>query len=334
MDELTPRMPGLAGHYESTDGCGYQFQGEPNYGLVARGAAGASAARRHSIIDEKNHGKNVSDPLGGQFQARLNESVASDHEVFPGTRNCFLYMAQYHPRPAADDKKKPTTWSPDTKIYEYYSPKVLTKKKQQHFKAFDNSKHYHARHGMCTNEPRAESAGPFIVSEAFCACAKCLEFKHSECLAQRHVGVARTVEVPRKKGGASAVTQALALPAFVAGIEKGETWAVTAAEDARAAEGRYWLTRMVEAPHQNPQEFMYCGERIDKDYYIAKIHWLRCVRRGAVRSYKEEREVKCLAMNAVIRTDGPVVLTKPPRGTRKGEFDLSSDEQTRIFNAA
>ena len=91
---------------------------------------------------------------------------------------------------------------------------------------------------------------------------------------------------------------------------------------------------MFEAPYQNPQEFMYCGERIDKDYYIAKIHWLRCVRRGAIRSYKEEREVKYLSMNAVIRTDGPVVLTKPPRGTRKGEFDLSSDEQTRIFNAA
>ena len=130
IDELTPRMPGLAGHYESTDGCGGQFQGEPNYGLVARGATGASAVRRHSIIDEKNHGKNVSDPLGGQFQARLSESVAPGHEVFPGTRNCILYMAQYHPRPAVDDKKKPTTWSTDTKIYAYYSPRVLTKKKK------------------------------------------------------------------------------------------------------------------------------------------------------------------------------------------------------------
>ena len=212
---------------------------------------------------------------------------------------------------------------------------MLTKKKKQYFKAFSNSMQYHARHGMCTNVPRAESAGPLIVSEAFCACAKCLEFKHSECLAQRHVGVARAVEVPRKKGGASAVTQALALPAFVAGIEKGTTWAVAAAEDARAAEGKYWLARMVETPYQNPQEFTYCGELIDKDCYIAKIHWLRCVRRGAIRSYKEEREVKYLSMNAVIRTDGPVVLTKPPRGTRKGELDLiSSDEQTRIPNAA
>jgi len=67
MDELTPRMPGLADHCESTGGCGGQFQGEPNYGLVARGATGASAVRRRSITDEKNHGKNVSGPLGGQF---------------------------------------------------------------------------------------------------------------------------------------------------------------------------------------------------------------------------------------------------------------------------
>ena len=151
---------------------------------------------------------------------------------------------------------------------------------------------------------------------------------------QRHVGVARTVEVPRKKGETSAITQALALPAFAAGIEKGQTWAVAAAEDEQAAKGRYWLARMMEAPYQNPQQFMYCGELIDKGYYIAKIHWLRCVRRGAIRSYKEEREVKYLSMNAVIRTDGPVVLTKPPRGARKGEFDLSSNEQMRIFNAA
>ena len=89
---------------------------------------------------------------------------------------------------------------------------------------------------MCKGSLYSGNKKP-IVSEAHCACAKCLEFKHGECLAQRHVGVARTVEVPRKKGGASAVTQALALPAFVARIEKGATWAVAAAEDARAAEG-------------------------------------------------------------------------------------------------
>jgi hypothetical protein len=144
------------------------------------------------------------------------------------------------------------------------------------------------------------------------------------------------MEVPRKKGGASAVTQALVLPAFVAGIEKGAAWAVAAAEDARAAEGRYWLARMVETPYQNPQEFMYCGERTDKDYVLHCQDTLAALRapRGAIRSYKEEREVRYLSINAVIRTDGPVVFTKPPRGIRKGEFNLSSDEQTRIFNEA
>ena len=116
MGVLTSRMPELTHHYESTDGAGGQFQGETNYGHTARGAAGTSAVRRHSIIDEANHGKNVSDPLGGQFQQRLNESVALEHEVFSGTRNCILYMAQYHPRPAADDKNKPTIWSPDTNV--------------------------------------------------------------------------------------------------------------------------------------------------------------------------------------------------------------------------
>ena len=55
----------------------------------------------------------------------------------------------------------------------------------------------------------------------------------------KHVGVARTVEVPRKNAEKSAVTQALALPLFVKGVEKDSTWEVAAAEEERAAEGRY-----------------------------------------------------------------------------------------------
>ena len=39
---------------------------------------------------------------------------------------------------------------------------------------------------------------------------------------------------------------------------------LAAAEDERAAEERYWLARMAEIPYQNPQEFMYCEERIGK----------------------------------------------------------------------
>ena len=67
---------------------------------------------------------------------------------------------------------------------------------------------------------------------------------------------------------------------------------------------------------------------------LGSLHWYRCVRRGVLRSYKEERGVSNLSTNAVIRTDGAVKMTKPPSGKRKGELDLSSEEQTRIFNAS
>ena len=40
--ELTPRLPYLEIHYESTDGAGGQFQGEANYGHIERGAVGPS----------------------------------------------------------------------------------------------------------------------------------------------------------------------------------------------------------------------------------------------------------------------------------------------------
>ena len=75
------------------------------------------------------------------------------------------------------------------------------------------------------------------------------------------------------------------------------------------------------------------SERFEKNYCIAKIYWLRCIRRGVICSYKEEKAVSYLLMNVIIRTDGPVVLTKPPR-TRRGELDISSEEHTRIFSAA
>ena len=68
VDELTPCIPGLAGHYESTDGAGGQFQGEVNYGLVARGAARASAVRRHGITDEKYHGRTWAIRSVGNFK--------------------------------------------------------------------------------------------------------------------------------------------------------------------------------------------------------------------------------------------------------------------------
>ena len=143
------------------------------------------------------------------------------------------------------------------------------------------------------------------------------------------------MEVPRKKGERAVETQASALNAFVAGVAANSTWVVAAAaEDSRSSEGRYWLARIIEEPYQNPQDFMYCEELFGKGYYIAKTHWYRCVKRGVLRSYKEEREVSYLSMNAIIRTGGAVKMTKPPRGKRKGKLDLSIEEQTRIFNAA
>ena len=44
--------------------------------------------------------------------------------------------------------------------------------------------------------------------------------------------------------------------------------------------------------NQNPRQFTYCRGLIDKGYCTAKIHWLRCVRQGAIWWYKEGRKVK------------------------------------------
>jgi hypothetical protein len=328
--ELKARMPEMKDHYEGTDGCGGQFQGETNYGQVARGAVGPTRVRRHSIIDEDNHGKNVSDPAGGQFQARLNESANENHTVYPGARNVVLNMAQYHPAPSEGaEQLKPATWSPNTKLYAFYSAKQLSKPKE-HFVPYKNSKMLHSRHGTRQSPSRAEELGPITMKESFCACDMRVQFKFGQCFVKQHVGTSRKAEVRR-----GVVTQSEALPAFVLKIHKNQTWAVTAAEGERAAEANYWLARILEEPYRNPVEFMYAGEKYETGYCIAKIRWLRCVRRGVTRSYKVESTESYLSMIAFIRTDGPLKLTKPPVArARKGEINLSSDGQTRIYNAS
>jgi len=82
---------------------------------------------------------------------------------------------------------------------------------------------------------------------------KCLVFKPHECLAKKHVGQERVVEVLRQRGQKTPVTQAVTVPAFFTGVKKNTIWAVNAAEDERATEGRYWLARILEEPYQNPQ---------------------------------------------------------------------------------
>jgi hypothetical protein len=45
-------------------------------------------------------------------------------------------MAQYHPVPAAGaEQQKPTTWSADSRVYAFYSEKLLSKPKE-HFKTY------------------------------------------------------------------------------------------------------------------------------------------------------------------------------------------------------
>mgnify|MGYP000290962393 CR=1 FL=1 len=162
----------------------------------------------------------MSDPAGGQFQARLNESVSENHTIFSGTRSVVLYMAQHHPRPAAGAAQlKPATWSPDTKVYAHNSENTMSKATKR-FKLYRDSKKYHSRHGMCTNPSRAETFGPIKMSESFCTCDKCLQIKFTQCLLKQHVGTVRIVEVPRKKDVKVAVKQSVALPAFVIGVNK------------------------------------------------------------------------------------------------------------------
>ena len=146
-----------------------------------------------------------------------------------------------------------------------------------------------------------------------------------------------SAEVPRKKGERAVETQASALPALVAGVTENSTWAVAAAaEDSRSSEAAAgWLGSSRSRTRTRKTSCIVVSSS-------ARATTLRRstgtsasgVRRGVLRSYKEEREVSYLSMNAVIRTDGAVKMTKPASRKRKGELDLGSEEQTRIFSAA
>ena len=81
---------------------------------------------------------------------------------------------------------------------------------------------------------------------------------------------------------------------------------MAAAEEERAVEGRYWLDRIVEKPYQNPQNPMYCGERLKKDNYIA---WFDRIKRRKL----AKKAYELLVDEFHHPNGGHVVLTKPPR---------------------
>ena len=83
---------------------------------------------------------------------------------------------------------------------------------------------------------------------------------------------------------------------------------------------------------------MYCGERFEKNYCIAKIYWLRCIRRGVICSYKEEKAVSYLSMNVIIQTDWPLVLLsrreqEEASSTSAAKSRHGSSMQTRIIRS-
>ena len=84
---------------------------------------------------------------------------------------------------------------------------------------------------MCDSASRADTFVPVIVSEAFCACKKCLRFKFDEFLVKTRVIHVKRVHVLRQKGEKADVTKVLALPAIVAGVMETSTWSLTAVED-------------------------------------------------------------------------------------------------------
>jgi hypothetical protein len=61
--------------------------------------------------------RDLCDPLGGFFQARLNEFVvaSANHTAFPGTPNIVLYMVDGNLDLAAGASVKAPQWPPNMK---------------------------------------------------------------------------------------------------------------------------------------------------------------------------------------------------------------------------
>ena len=114
-------------------------------------------------------------------------------------------------------------------------------------------------------------------------------------------------------------------------------WAFKAVEDQVASEGRYWLAQLQDNDKRNPTQVMHAGQSFEEGFFIVKIQWWQCIRRGVIRSYKLSSEDMFISANFIVRTDGPVRMAKPSAAEKrrrlKGENDLSSEEQTRIFDA-
>jgi hypothetical protein len=120
-------------------------------------------------------------------------------------------------------------------------------------------------------------------------------------------------------------------------LKRDKTWAVRASEDQVASEGRYWLAQLQDNDKRNPTQVMHAGQSFEEGFFIVKIRWWQCIRRGVIRSYKLSSEDMFISANFIVRTDGPVRMAKPSAAEKrrrlKGEYGLFSEVQVRIFDS-
>ena len=81
---------------------------------------------------------------------------------------------------------------------------------------------------------------------------------------------------------------------------------------------------------------MHAEKLFEEGFFIVKIRWWQCIRRGVIRPYKFSSEDMFISENFIVRTDGPVKMAKPSTAERrrrlKCEYNVCSEVQTRYFD--
>jgi hypothetical protein len=67
--------------------------------------------------------------------------------------------------------------------------------------------------GLCTDKAKAETEGPLLGRESFCACGPCIRLDFGRCEMTAHVGKMRRVSAPLAKGAATRAPQLQSLQA-------------------------------------------------------------------------------------------------------------------------
>lgn len=324
-------------HIERNDGCGCQYQGKTNAGLVGRSLHGPTSLRRYSCIGAPMHGKAIADALGFLVKEYLSSAIPKGRALGPGARNAVLYLAQFHPTLTWENVKS-GPWSPKRLIYIHYSDKHWSKAPLDFKNSMPKKFHFRASLPHYTSEHMQSEWGQIIARLFPCPCPSCVvplcDYDNCKLKKLLNEGIYKPVgfKFIKVMNTAQSQTRQATLKNFTTSIKLGQVCAVQAGEAPEdEAEGDYWLIKVEQQPYRVASAFTDPnGQQFNRGAIVVQARYFQFQRttRDSKREYILLDDVHNFDSEMLVRTSNEIVLSQAPRNSNR--YYLSNEDDLML----